>query len=123
MPTKKESEACAPDSVSVFPNHTAGDFDSCIAARLSCKVIRLIVDNQRLSDDIFQCKPIGQNGTVGRPVTAEQRRQVSGMLWMRTVIRIKMHSRIGKFICICPGAQFTVVDMHGKHPILSLIHI
>lgn len=72
------------------PNHSAGNFCAGIAGRLGCKVIGMIVYNDRSADYLIDRKTIGQKQEKRKTVISEQRRQISGMVRMRTADRIIM---------------------------------
>ena len=100
-----------------FAYDTTGDFGSGSSGWLCFKIIRMTVDHNRPSDNLFRPKSVCQYRSKGLSPAAEQRRQISRMVGMWPVARIIMISRIRE-----PGsaAVSILMDMQCKKVCIRL---
>ena len=77
-------------------NFTTSNFCPRIARRLCSKIIEGGMQNHRFANYLVQDKSVRQTRTKSISICPEQRRQISCMMRMRTILRIIVHPRIGK---------------------------
>jgi hypothetical protein len=77
-------------------NHSASDFVSGIAGRLTGKIIGHTVDDNRSSDNVLYRETFIIKDLIGVALIAQKRRKISGMLGMRPVPGIVMISGLIK---------------------------
>ena len=73
--------------------------------------IRFGVENDRLSDHLPHVKAPGQHLHVRLSAVSQQRRQISGMVWMQVFAGVKMGAGIGKPF---PAAASSLVDVKSE---------
>ena len=69
--------------------------------------------------DVADRKPIGDEGTEGVSVDAEQRRHIPGVIGMGTALGIVMHPHVGKGILFVAGAGAALVDVESENGALA----
>ena len=77
-------------------DYAAGDFIARVARRLCSKVVGTAVDDDGLSDDIFDAETACHHRQTGRPIAGEQRREIPRVQRVIPVIWIIVSAGIGK---------------------------
>ena len=102
-----------------FPNHATGNFCARIAGRLGCEVIRLVMDDNCFPNHFIDRKPIGQTQGECKSIVAEQRRQVSGVVWMLAAAWIVMGHCVCERVIHVTAAVRSFVNMKPENPFLA----
>lgn len=97
------------------PNHSAGDFCTRISRWLGGKIVGMVMDDDRPTDHFVDGKTVGQKHREGKPVVPEQRRQISGVIWMPAAIGVVVGHGICKRIIHIAAAVGALMDMKPKN--------
>lgn len=79
-------------------NHPAGQPFPGVARRLAAVVIRILVDNYRMSNCLGDCKTIGEESKERFAVIGKKHRKIPGVIAMGLVVGIPMFARALKRI-------------------------
>lgn len=93
-------------------DHAAADFGPGVPCRLRRKIVRLAVDDDRAAEDIRHLKAVGQENQKRPALTLKKRRQITCMLWVRTLSRIIMPFRIRE---LHTRARGSLMDVKAEH--------
>lgn len=105
------------DALSRPANHPTGDFLPCVSGGLSFEIVRIAVNHNGPSYDIAHTKPACQHLAIRSAVVTEQRRKVTGVLWMQCSVWIIMTACVWK---TAAAAVPMLVDMKSKEARLRI---
>ena len=69
--------------------------------------------------DVADREPIGDEGTEGVSVDAEQRRHIPGVVGMGAAKGIVVHAYVGEGVLFIAGAGTALVDVEGENGALA----
>ena len=100
-------------------NDSAGNLFAGISCWLGCKIVRHIVDHHGFAYDFRNRKAVCKKKQESVAVIAEQRRHITGMVWMEAIRWIVMGKSICKRVRGITGATGTTVNVKAKNRILA----
>ena len=77
------------------------------------------MEDDRPADHLVNGKTVGQKQGEGAPVVPEQRRQISGVIWMPAAVGIVVGHGVSQRIVHIAAAVGTLMDMKSKDPLLA----
>ena len=81
-----------------MPNDPTGDLRAGIARWLGGEIVGMVMDDDCSANHLIHGKAVSQKQGERIPVVSEQRRQISGVIWVFTATRIVMgHRQIAAF--------------------------
>ena len=103
------------------PSHNlpAGDLFAGVPGGLGGKIVGRSVEDHASPHDVADREPIGDEGTEGVSVDAEQRRHIPGVVGMGTAKGIVVHAYVGEGVLFIAGAGTTLVDVKSKNGALA----
>lgn len=90
---------------------TAGDFRSRVSRRLGVKIVGLGVENHGFAQYLPHMEPPGEDLQIGPPKIPQHGRQISRVVGMERVPRVKMASAFREPL---PGAATARVNVKGE---------
>lgn len=100
-------------------DHSAGDLCAGMTGRLSCKIIRVIMNDDGSAHHFTDGKPVCQKQGEGGSPVFKQRRQVAGVIRMLTAAWIIVGHSVGKGIIHIAGTVRSLVNVKAKNPALA----
>ena len=103
------------------PSHNlpAGDLFAGIPGGLGGEIVGGSVEDHASPHDVADREPIGDEGTEGVSVDAEQRRHIPGVVGMGVAKGIVVHAYVGEGVLFIAGAGTTLVDVKSKNGALA----
>lgn len=103
------------------PSHNlpAGDLFAGVPGGLGGKIVGRSVEDHASPHNVADREPIGDEGTEGISVDAEQRRHIPGVVGMGAAKGIVVHASVGEGVLFIAGAGTALVDVKSKNGALA----